>query len=360
MARTRRVEIARDSMKHAVETRGEAPHQVKPAPRLRSMLSPVSSSPRSLSKPRSEAVAPCGDTELPLRSSSVAIRYASPHSSFIRSNCPSIHDARPTVSSARTRPLSGRRGPARRKEGCGALPRGDVLAAELPVHPQVAAQPHARLSTSSHRARLRPAASRAPPAGSPSSAIPRSTRCELRRSPRCRRGSRGRPPHSGGVAPGDLVRFAGCLELLAGVVRDRLQHPERSPSTWTSALSTSDSSSSRQPLPLRRSPRRSASVQPPEKTAMRLNSRCSASLRSEWLQSIAARSVCCRSGAVARTGRQQVERMVEPFEQRLGDKSRSRAAASSSASGSPSRRRQSASTTGALSSVNSNDAPVPR
>ena len=89
---------------------------------------------------------------------------------------------------------------------------------------------------------------------------------------------------------------------------------------------------------------RSASVHPPEKTAIRRNSRCSRSSRSEWLQSIVARSVCCRSGVSrgpdVRTSRAWSSR----WSSTSGERSRNLAAASSSASGSPSRRRHRAST----------------
>ena len=69
------------------------------------------------------------------------------------------------------------------------------------------------------------------------------------------------------------------------------------PSTCTSALSTSDSSSSRMVSPgSAQTASTSARVHPPTNTAMRRNRRCSDSVSSEWLQSIVARSVCCRSG----------------------------------------------------------------
>ena len=61
----------------------------------------------------------------------------------------------------------------------------------------------------------------------------------------------------------------------------------------------------------------SANVQPPAKTARRRNRRCSASSSSEWLQSIVARSVCCRSGNVARAGGEDLEGVAETLEQRL-------------------------------------------
>ena len=122
----------------------------------------------------------------------------------------------------------------------------------------------------------------------------------------------------------------------------------RRPFTFTSALSTSDSISSR---PASQTASASATVQPPAKTARRRNARCSRSSSSEWLQSIVARSVCCRPGVSREAEVSRSSALSSRSRSASGVRSRSRAAASSSASGSPSSRRQMASTTASLAGV---------
>ena len=83
-----------------------------------------------------------------------------------------------------------------------------------------------------------------------------------------------------------------------------------------------------------------SSVQEPANTARRRNRRFSASVSSSWLQSIAWRSVCCRTG---RSGPPPVSRASRRSRRPsicAGERMRIRAAASSMASGSPSRRAQ--------------------
>ena len=97
------------------------------------------------------------------------------------------------------------------------------------------------------------------------------------------------------------------------------------PSAWTSALSTSDSSSSRHDAPSSaHTASASASVHPPANTARRRKRRCSGSLRSEWLHSIVARSVCWRP---ARRGRRTGGRRVRGRDARAALRARGAAGA---------------------------------
>ena len=144
-----------------------------------------------------------------------------------------------------------------------------------------------------------------------------------------------------GVSERDLTRLAGSLESLARVLADRLQHPEpvalglhlherlvdERLELVEDALSGSAQTAST-----------SANVHPPAKTAMRRNRRCSGSVSSEWLQSIVARSVCCRSGMSRAPDVSTSRAWSRRSSSASGDRSRSRAAASSSASGRPSSR----------------------
>ena len=155
------------------------------------------------------------------------MRYASAHSSFARSIWPSIHDASPAVISAPARPTRGRAAGVGVEEGCGVLAGGEVLAADVPVHPQVAAQLQARLAGKRRRrparrleerverglevALLGDAAFDGPDLIGSLDAV-----ADLA-------GELGIPA---GVPQRDLARLAGGLEPLAGVLADRLQHPE--------------------------------------------------------------------------------------------------------------------------------------
>ena len=106
----------------------------------------------------------------------------------------------------------------------------------------------------------------------------------------------GRVPMS--VSQRDLVRLPGSLESFSRVFANRLQHLEPvscldlherlvherlEPSSEGVSASAQTASTS-------------PNAHPPAKRAMRRKSRCSGSVSSEWLQSIVARSVCCRPG----------------------------------------------------------------
>ena len=181
----------------------------------------------------------------------------------------------------------------------------------------------------------------------PSSAIPRSIEAicvvaldavaDLRASSAYRRACR----------RGDLVPLAGGVESFARELADRLQHPEpvALPSGCTSALSTSDSSSSRRPagigadgLDVRDRAAAGEHRQAPEQPLLRLGRGASGSSRSSRAASAAARG--CRGEPEVSTSSAWSRRSSSAS----GDSSRSRAAASSSASGRPSRRRQTAAT----------------
>ena len=94
-------------------------------------------------------------------------------------------------------------------------------------------------------------------------------------------------------------------------------------------------------------------VQPPANTASRLKRVCCAGSRRSWLQAIAPRSVCCRSGRSRPPPVRSVRRLSRRARIAFGGRSRTRDAASSMASGRPSRRRQMATTVSAFSSVSS-------
>ena len=90
------------------------------------------------------------------------------------------------------------------------------------------------------------------------------------------------------------------------------------PSVCTSALSTSDSSSSRTLSPgSAQTASTSASVHPPAKTAMRRNRRCSDSVEERVAPVDRGAQRLLPLGNVARAGREHVEGVVEPLEQRL-------------------------------------------
>ena len=151
-----------------------------------------------------------------------------------------------------------------------------------------------------------------------------------------------RPPRSGAACRRRLVRLAGGIEALAGVLADRLEHAEPAAAVRLHERLVDE----RLELVEQRSARLCADgldvgdVHPPAKTARRRNSRCSDSVSSEWLQSIVARRVCCRVGSVARTGREHVERVVEPLEQRLRGEQPQPGGSELEREGKPSRRRQ--------------------
>ncbi len=231
----------------------------------------------------------------------------------------------------------------------------------MPVHPQVAAQLQALLRARPRHLRFAAARSVSSAAWRlPSSAMPRSTDADLVGAldavadlARDRRIPLGVPQRDlAGVSP-------AVLEPLAGVLADRLQHPEPvalavhlHERLVDERLQLVEAWSRRA---LRRRPRRRRAVHPPAKTAIRRKRRCSGSVRSEWLQSIVARSVCCRSG-VSRGPEVSTSRAWSSRSSSAsGERSRSRAAASSSASGRPSRRRQTAATAAAFCGVSSNE-----
>ena len=275
------------------------------------------------------------------------------------SSSPSIHDASPAVISAPARPSVGARAASASRNAAAYSRARDVLAADVPVEEEVAAQLQARFAAQPRR---RPAPPRGACRARPGDCPPR--RCRVRRlrsdrCPRCRRGSPGRAPHTGGRACSATSRASPAASR-----RSRAYSPIvcsiRSRSPWpsvcTSALSTSDSSSSRTFSPgSAQTASTSANVHPPAKTAMRRNRRCSDSSRSEWLQSIVARSVCCRSGMSRAPDVSTWRAWSSRSSSASGDRSRSRAAASSSASGRPSRRRQTAATASSFSGVSSNE-----
>ena len=161
-----------------------------------------------------------------------------------------------------------------------------------------------------------------------------------------------------GVPHRGLGRLARGLESLASVLADRLQHPE--PVALAVRLHERLVDERLElvehvPPCSAQTASRSATVHPPTKTAMRRNTLRSDSVRSEWLQSIVARSVCWRSGVSRGPDVSTSRAWSSRSSSASGARSRSRAAASSSASGRPSRRRQIAATASAFSGVSSND-----
>ncbi len=93
-----------------------------------------------------------------------------------------------------------------------------------------------------------------------------------------------------------------------------------------------------------------SSVNPPTKTASRRNSFCSSPVSSSWLQSMARRSVCWRSGRSRAPPVNNRSRLSKRPRIAAGVRTFTRAAASSMASGRPSRRAQISTTAAALSS----------
>ena len=235
---------------------------------------------------------------------------------------PARHDASPAVISAPARPTVGEPSGVGVEEGRGVLPGGEVLAADVPVHPQVAAQLQARLRHAAASPSLR------------------------RRQERVERGLEvallgdaafegadligaldavadrpGRAPHTGGRAsarprpsrPRPRAARAAYSPIVCSI---RSRSPW--PSVCTRALSTSDSSSSRTFSPgSAQTASTSANVHPPAKTAMRRNRRCSGSVEERVAPVDRGAQRLLPLGSVARAGREHVEGVVETLEQRL-------------------------------------------
>ncbi len=195
---------------------------------------------------------------------------------------------------------SGRGGGVGLDEGRGVLPRGEVLDPDVPVHPQVAHQLHADLAGScvtfvrrreeDVERRLEVSLLNDSPLDGRNLIIAFDALSNLASDRRV----------TAGVPHRRLGCLARGLELLASVLADRLRRLRRRPpwpSVCTRALSTSDSSSSSNVPPC--SPQttsRSARWILRRERPCRRNTLRSDSVRSEWLQSIVARSVLWRSG----------------------------------------------------------------
>ena len=287
------------------------------------------------------------------------MRYASAHSSFARSNWPSTHDASPAVISAPARPtvgepaVSASRNDAAYSRAVRFLPR---MCQYIHRSPHIC-RPASQAAASPSRAAARSVSSAA--WRLPSSAMPRSSGSDLIGALDAVADLRARAPRTGGRASArpraSRPRPRGArARTRRSSAASGAGRPGRPPARAPCRRAT-PARRGRSRRDLRRRPRR------PRTCTLRRRRPCAGTgaaptpSRSEWLQSIVARSVCCRSGVSRGPDVSTSRAWSSRSSSASGDRSRSRAAASSSASGRPSRRRQTAATASAFSGVSSNE-----